>query len=113
MGFSNVGLGINHSMVHTLFAYYDVLHGVACAMLLPNAMEFNTSVIRTKYKDIAIAMGVDVTGMLQEEYRATIPAVKKLSASVGIPTKCEKVVASDALNDATYEDVVALFKELM
>lgn len=130
MGFSNVGLGIDHSMAHTLSAYYDVPHGVACAMLLPISMEFNASVTGTKYKDIAIAMGVDVTGMTQEEYReAAINAVKKLSTDVGIPTKCEKIVASDLDNlasdalkdacypgnpkDATHEDVVNLFKKLM
>lgn len=130
MGFSNVGLGIDHAMAHTLSAYYDVPHGVACAMLLPIAMEFNADVTGTKYKDIAEALGVDTTNMSEKEYRkAAIEAVKKLSVDVGIPTKCEKIVASDlsslasdALKDACYpgnpkeashEEVVALFKKLM
>lgn len=130
MGFSNVGLGIDHAMAHTLSAYYDVPHGVACAMLLPIAMEFNKEVTGTKYKDIAEALGVDTHGMNQEEYRnAAIDAVKKLSEDVGIPKKFEKILASDldnlatdALHDAcypgnpkeaTHEEVVTLFKKLM
>ncbi len=130
MGFSNVGLGIDHAMAHTLSAYYDVPHGVACAMLLPIAMEFNADVTGTKYKDIAEALGVDTKNMSQEEYRkAAIDAVKKLSVDVGIPTKCEKILASDldnlasdALKDAcypgnpkeaTHEEVKALFEKLM
>lgn len=110
MGFSNVGLGIDHAMAHTLSAYYDIPHGVACAMLLPIAMEFNASVTGSKYKDIAEALGVNTNGMSVEEYRkAAIDAVKKLSNDVGIPTKCEKILASDldslasdALKDACY-----------
>ena len=130
MGFSNVGLGIDHAMAHTLSAYYDVPHGVACAMLLPIAMEFNAEVSGSKYKDIAEALGVDTHGMSTEEYRkAAIDAVKKLSVDVGIPTKCEKILvsdlaslASDALKDAcypgnpreaTHEQVVELFKKLI
>ncbi len=130
MGFSNVGLGIDHAMAHTLSAYYDIPHGVACAMLLPTAMEFNASVTGSKYKDIAEALGVSTNGMSVEEYRkAAIDAVKKLSNDVGIPTKCEKILASDldslasdALKDACYpgnpkeanhEEVVNLFKKLM
>ncbi len=130
MGFSNVGLGIDHAMAHTLSAYYDVPHGVACAMLLPIAMEFNAEVSGSKYKDIAEALGVDTHGMTTEEYRkAAIDAVKKLSVDVGIPTKCEKILvsdldslASDALKDAcypgnpreaTHEQVVELFKKLI
>lgn len=130
MGFSNVGLGIDHAMAHTLSAYYDIPHGVACAMLLPIAMEFNKEATGSKYKDIAIAMGVDVSNMNQKEYRqAAIDAVKKLSIDVGIPTKCEKILqkdldslASDALKDACYpgnpkeaskEEVIALFSKLM
>ena len=130
MGFSNVGLGIDHAMAHTLSAYYDVPHGVACAMLLPIAMEFNAEVSGSKYKDIAEALGVDTHGMSTEEYRkAAIDAVKQLSVDVGIPTKCEKILvsdlnslASDALKDAcypgnpreaTHEQVVELFKRLI
>ena len=131
MGFSNVGLGIDHAMAHTLSAYYDIPHGVACAMLLPIAMEFNQDVTGTKYKDIAVALGVKNTdSMSVAEYRqAAIDAVKKLSTDVGIPTKCDKILASDldslatdALKDAcypgnpkeaTHEDVLNLFKKLM
>ncbi len=130
MGFSNVGLGIDHAMAHTLSAYYDIPHGVACAMLLPIAMEFNKDVTGTKYKDIAEAFGIDTKGMSAEEYRdAAIKAVKKLSSDVGIPTKCEKIreedlesLAKDALKDACYpgnpkeatlEEVISMFKQLM
>lgn len=131
MGFSNVGLGIDHAMAHTLSAYYDVPHGVACAMLLPISMEFNKDVTGTKYKDIAVALGVKGTeNMTIEEYRnAAIEVVKKLSVDVGIPTKCEKIteddldsLATDALKDACYpgnpkeatkEEVIALFRKLM
>lgn len=131
MGFSNVGLGIDHAMAHTLSAYYDVPHGVACAMLLPISMEFNQDVTGTKFRDIAKALGVAGTeNMTEKEYRAAaINAVKKLSQDVGIPTKCEKILASDldnlakdALNDACYpgnpkeatkEEVIAMFKKLM
>lgn len=131
MGFSNVGLGIDHAMAHTLSAYYDVPHGVACAMLLPISMEFNKDVTGTKYKDIAVALGVKGTeNMTIEEYRnAAIEAVKKLSVDVGIPIKCEKIteddldsLATDALKDACYpgnpkeatkEEVINLFRKLM
>lgn len=130
MGFSNVGLGIDHAMAHTLSAYYDIPHGVACAMLLPISMEFNKEVTGTKYKDIAEALGVNTTNMSVEEYRdAAINAVKQLSIDVGIPTKCKKIIeadlnslATDALNDAcypgnpkeaTHAEVVELFKKLM
>ena len=131
MGFSNVGLGIDHAMAHTLSAYYNVPHGVACAMLLPISMEFNKDVTGTKYKDIAVALGVKGTdNMTIEDYRnAAIEAVKQLSVDVGIPTKCEKIteddldsLATDALKDACYpgnpkeatkEEVIALFRKLM
>ena len=130
MGFSNVGLGIDHAMAHTLSAYYDVPHGVACAMLLPIAMEFNKDVSGTKYKDIAEAFGIDTHTLSQDEYRdAAIKAVKQLSVDVGIPTKCDKIkaedldnLASDALKDAcypgnpkeaTHDEVVEMFKKLM
>lgn len=130
MGFSNVGLGIDHAMAHTLSAYYDIPHGVACAMLLPISMEFNQDVTGVKYKDIAEALGVDTHGMTQREYRlAAINAVKQLSTDVGIPTKCDKILesdldnlASDALKDAcypgnpkeaTHQEVVELFRKLI
>ena len=69
MAFSNVGLGIAHSVAHTLGAVYDTPHGVACAMMLPIVMEYNADVTGDKFKNIAEAMGVDTTGMTQGEYR--------------------------------------------
>ena len=131
MGFSNVGLGIDHAMAHTLSAYYDVPHGKACAMLLPISMEFNKETTGEKYREIARVFGVKgVDNMSQEEYRdAAINAVKKLSEDVGIPTVCEEIKASDldnlatdALHDAcypgnpkeaTHAQVVELFKKIM
>lgn len=131
MGFSNVGLGIDHAMAHTLSAYYDTPHGVACAMLLPIAMEYNKEYTGERYREIARAMGVSgVDAMSETEYRdAAIDAVKKLSEDVGIPSKNEKIKAEDldnlvrdALNDAcapgnpreaTAEDVRAMFEKLM
>ena len=131
MGFSNVGLGIDHAMAHTLSAHYDTPHGVACAMLLPLAMEFNKEHTGERYREIARAMGVaNVDAMSQAEYRdAAIAAVKKLSEDVGIPAKNEKireedldVLAKDALADACYpgnpreatkEQVISMFRQLM
>ena len=90
MGFSNVGLGIDHAMAHTLSAHYDTPHGVACAMLLPIAMEFNKPVCAERLAKVAVAMGVDTTGMSTEEAAdAAIAAVKQLSADVNIPHVCE------------------------
>ena len=131
MGFSNVGLGIDHAMAHTLSAYYDVPHGKACAMLLPISMEFNRDYTGEKYREIARVFGVKgVDEMSQEEYRdAAIKAVRQLSVDVGIPTVCEEIkeedldnLATDALHDAcypgnpreaTHEQVVALFRKLL
>lgn len=131
MGFSNVGLGIDHSMAHTLSAHYDTPHGVACAMLLPISMEFNRDYTGEKYREIARAMGVEgVDDMSQEEYRdAAINAVKQLSQDVGIPAKNDRIreedldtLATDALNDACYpgnpreatkEQVIELFRKIM
>ena len=131
MGFSNVGLGIDHAMAHTLSAHYDTPHGVAYAMLLPLAMEFNKENTGERYREIARAMGVaNVDAMSQAEYRdAAIAAVKKLSEDVGIPAKNEKireedldVLAKDALADACYpgnpreatkEQVISMFRQLM
>ena len=131
MGFSNVGLGIDHAMAHTLSAYYDVPHGKACAMLLPISMEFNRDYTGEKYREIARVFGVKgVDSMSQEEYRdAAIKAVKQLSIDVGIPTVCAEIkeedlnnLASDALKDAcypgnpreaTHEQVVEMFRKLM
>lgn len=131
MGFSNVGLGIDHSMAHTLSAHYDTPHGVACAMFLPITMEFNRDYSGERYREIARVMGVEgVDQMSQEEYRdAAINAVKQLSKDVGIPTVNEKIreedldtLATDALNDACYpgnpreatkEQVIEMFRKLM
>ena len=109
MGFSNVGLGIAHSIAHTLGAHYDTPHGVACAVMLPIVMEYNEDFTGEKYREIARAMGVEgVDDMSQAEYRkAAVDAVKKLSADVGIPAVNEKVreedldvLAADAYADA-------------
>ena len=96
MAYSNVGLGIAHSMAHTLGAVYDTPHGVACAMMLPIVMEFNQETTGEKFKAIAEAFGVDTTGMSQAEYRkAAIDAVKQLSVDVGIPTKLPALKEED------------------
>ena len=131
MGFSNVGLGIDHAMAHTLSAHYDTPHGVACAMFLPITMEFNRDYTGERYREIARALGVKgVDEMSQEEYRdAAINAVRQLSEDVGIPKKNEKIreedldqLATDALNDACYpgnpreadkDQVIAMFRQLM
>ncbi len=132
MGFSNVGLGVDHSMAHTLSAYYDMPHGKACATLLPAVMAFNADYTGTKYRDIAIAMGVEgVENMTQAEYRAAaVEAVRKLAEDVGIVTSLKGVVkeedidalALDAYNDAcrpgnprevSVEDIIAIYRSLM
>ena len=130
MAYSNVGLGIAHSMAHTLGAVYDTPHGVACAMMLPIVMEFNQEYTGEKFKAIAEAFGVDTTGMDQAAYRkAAIDAVRQLSVDVGIPTKLEKLkeedlpflcesAAADACapgnpRQATLADFEAMFRQLM
>lgn len=107
MGFSNVGLGIAHSIAHTLGAHYDTPHGVACAMMLPIVMEYNQEYTGEKFREIARAMGVEgVDSMSQSEYRkAAIDAVKKLSADVGIPAKNDKIREEDL--DCLAEDAYA------
>ena len=96
MGFSNVGLGIDHAMALTLSAHYDTPHGVACAMLLPIAMEFNKPVAAKRLADVAVAMGVDTEGMDTESAAdAAIEAVRKLSFDVGIPATCEGLTEAD------------------
>ena len=107
MGFSNVGLGIAHSVAHTLGAHYDTPHGVACAMMLPIVMEYNQEYTGEKFREIARAMGVEgVDSMSQAEYRkAAIDAVKKLSADVGIPAKNDKIKEEDL--DRLAEDAYA------
>lgn len=131
MGFSNVGLGIAHSMAHTLGAVYDTPHGVACAMMLPIVMEYNADCTGEKYREIARAMGVKgVDDMSVDEYRkAAIDAVAQLSVDVGIPTKLEAIKEDDLdflaesahadacapgnPKDASVEDLKALFRKIM
>ena len=132
MGFSNVGLGIVHSMAHPLGALYDTPHGVANAILLPTIMEYNAPETGEKYRDIAKAMGVEGTeNMSVEEYRkAAVDAVKKLSADVGIPADLKEIIkaedipflAQSAFDDAcrpgnprdtSVEEITALYNSLM
>ena len=132
MGFSNCGLGIVHSMAHSLGAVYDTPHGVANAILLPTVMEYNAEATGEKLKDVAIAMGVEgVENMSQEEYRkAAVDAVKKLSQDVGIPADLKAIVKPEdldfltqsAMDDAcrpgnpkepTFEDIKGLYLKLM
>lgn len=132
MGFSNVGLGIVHSMAHPLGALYDTPHGVANAIILPTVMEYNAEATGEKYRDIARAMGVEgVDCMSQEEYRkAAIDAVKKLSQDVGIPMDLKEIVkkedipflAQSAYDDAcrpgnpketSVEDITKLYQSLI
>ena len=131
MGFSNVGLGIAHSMAHTLGAVYDTPHGVACAMMLPIVMEYNADCTGEKYREIARAMGVKgVDDMSVEEYRkAAIDAVAQLSVEEGITTKLEAIKEDDLdflaesahadacapgnPKDASVEDLKALFRKIM
>lgn len=132
MGFSNVGLGIVHSMAHSLGAVYDTPHGVANAILLPAVMEYNADATGDKYKYIAKAMGVEGTeDMSQEEYRkAAVDAVRQLSIDVGIPQDLKEIVkeediqflsesaAADACapgnpKDASLEDIIAIYKSLL
>ena len=132
MGFSNVGLGIVHSMAHPLGALYDTPHGVANAIILPTVMEYNAEATGEKYREIARAMGVEgVDSMTQEEYRkAAVDAVKKLSEDVGIPADLKEIVkredipflAQSAYDDAcrpgnpketSVEDITKLYESLM
>lgn len=109
MGFSNVGLGIVHSMAHPLGALYDTPHGVANAIILPTVMEYNAPATGDKYKYIAQAMGVEETeNMTQEEYRkAAVDAVRKLSQDVGIPADLKEIVKPedvDFLAQSAFDD---------
>jgi len=132
MGFSNVGLGIVHSMAHPLGALYDTPHGVANAIILPTVMEYNAPATGDKYKHIAIAMGVEgVEGMTQEEYRAAaINAVKQLSLDVGIPADLKDIVMAEDIpflaqsayddacrpgnpRDTSVEEIAALYRSLL
>ncbi len=132
MGFSNVGLGVDHSMAHTLSAYYDMPHGKACATLLPTVMAFNADYTGEKYREIARAMGVKgVDNMTQAEYRkAAVDAVQQLAEDVGIQCSLKGVLneadipalAADAYADAcrpgnprecTEADIAALYRSLL
>lgn len=132
MGFSNVGLGIVHSMAHPLGAVYDTPHGIANAIILPTVMEYNAEATGDKYKYIAAAMGVkDTENMSVDEYRkAAIDAVRQLSQDVGIPADLKDIVnpedvqflAESAYADAccpgnpkdtTVEDIISLYKSLL
>ena len=132
MGFSNVGLGVDHSMAHTLSAYYDMPHGKACATLLPAVMAYNAEATGEKYREIARAMGVQgVDSMTPAEYRAAaVEAVRQLAEDVGIVTSLKGVareedihqMSVDAYNDAcrpgnpretSVEDIEALYRSLM
>ena len=109
MGFSNVGLGIVHSMAHPLGALYDTPHGVANAIILPTVMEYNAPATGEKYRNIAKAMGVDgVDSMtLDEARKAAVNAVKKLSKDVGIPENLKDIVKPedvDFLAQSAYDD---------
>lgn len=131
-GFSNVGLGIVHSMAHSLGAVYDTPHGVANAILLPAVMEYNAPCTGEKYREIARAMGVQgVDSMSQEEYRkAAVAAVKQLAADVGIPADLKAIVKPEDLQflaesayadacrpgnprDTSVEEIKALYESLL
>lgn len=132
MGFSNVGLGIVHSMAHALGAVYDTPHGVANAILLPTVMEFNADATGEKYRDIAKAMGVQGTEtMSQEEYqKAAVDAVRKLASDVGIPKDLKGIAKEEDVRflsesavadacapgnpkEATLEDIEMLYRKLL
>lgn len=109
MGFSNVGLGVVHSMAHPLGALYDTPHGIANAIILPTVMEYNAEATGEKYREIARVMGVSgVDGMSQEEYRkAAVQAVKQLSEDVGIPGDLKEIVKKEDipfLAQSAYDD---------
>ena len=131
-GFSNVGLGVVHSMAHSLGAVYDTPHGVANAILLPTVMEYNADATGEKYRDIAKAMGVEGTeNMTQEEYRAAAcAAVKQLALDVGIPADLKAIVKEEDVQflsesayadacrpgnpkDTSVEEIAALYRKLM
>ena len=132
MGFSNVGLGIVHSMAHPLGALYDTPHGVANAIILPTVMAYNAPATGEKYRAIAKAMGVEGTDdmTIEAAREAAINAVRQLSADVGIPADLKEIVkeedipflAQSAFDDAcrpgnprdtSVEEITALFKELL
>ncbi|MBQ8131699.1 MAG: iron-containing alcohol dehydrogenase, partial [Bacilli bacterium] len=130
MGFSNVGLGIVHSMAHSLGAYFDTPHGIANALLLPHVMRFNGQVCPQLFRNMANAMGIDITDTTdQEAIDRVVMAIKNLSVSLGIPQTLREIgipeemiptLANQAINDActpgnprkvTVEDIINLYKE--
>lgn len=132
MGFSNVGLGIVHSMAHPLGALYDTPHGIANAIILPTVMEYNAPMTGEKYREIAKAMGVKGTeNMSQDEYRkAAVDAVKQLASDVGIPATLKDIVKPDDIaflaqsafddacrpgnpRDTSVEEITELYKKLL
>ena len=132
MGFSNVGLGIVHSMAHGLSALYDTPHGVACAIILPTGLEYNAEFTGERYRAVGKAMGVEgIDGMSLEEARAaTIAAVKQLSADVGIPADLKDILKEEDVQflsesafadaccpgnprDTSVEEIAALYRSLM
>ena len=132
MGFSNVGLGIVHSMAHGLSALYDTPHGVACAIILPTGLEYNKSMAGSRYRAIGRAMGVDgIDAMTEAEAAdAAIAAVKQLSADVGIPAGLQGILKEEDVQflsesafadaccpgnprDTSVEEIAALYRGLM
>ena len=132
MGFSNVGLGIVHSMAHGLSALYDTPHGVACAIILPYGLEYNAPVAGKRYRAIGKAMGVDGIDYMNDDEAAaaTIAAVKKLSADVGIPADLKGILKEEDVQflsdsafadaccpgnprDTNVEEIKALYRSLM
>ena len=132
MGFSNVGLGIVHSMAHPLGALYDTPHGVANAILLPTVMEYNAPATGDKYRDIAKAMGVEGTESMsiEDARKAAVEAVRQLSKDVGIPADLKEIVKDDDIpflaqsafddacrpgnpKDTSVEEITALYKKLI
>ena len=116
MGFSNVGLGIAHSMAHTLGAVYDTPHGVACAMMLPIVMEYNQECTGEKYREIARALGVEgVDSMSVEEYRkaAIDAAIKEEDLQFLAESAAADACAPGNPKDASVEDFKELFRKIM
>ena len=132
MGFSNVGLGIVHSMAHGLSALYDTPHGVACAIILPTGLEYNKSVAGERYRAVGKAIGVEGNDAktAQEAAEATIAAVKKLSEDVGIPENLKGILKEEDVQflaesafadaccpgnprDTSVEEIAELYRSLM
>lgn len=132
MGFSNVGLGLVHSMAHPLGAVYDTPHGVANAIILPTVMEYNAPATGEKYRDIAKAMGVQGTDAmsLDDARKAAVDAVRQLGADVGIPADLKEIVKDEDVDflvqsayddacrpgnprDTSVEEIKALYRSLM